>query len=113
MTLTWLLVAAAAVTVWSLGWSFVARKLSNEERPLPWRVDASEALLVTMFASLWFDSLGHGAWWVLFLVLACLVEGPVRLRHQGDRPDAVPVWRAVLLGAVRWLGAGLILSLLL
>lgn len=113
MTLTWLLVAAAAVTAWSLAWSFAARKLLQDERPLPWRVDASESLLVTMFASLWFQSLGHGAWWVLFLVLALLVEGPVRLRHQGDRPDGVPVWRAVVLGAIRWLGAGLILSLLL
>lgn len=113
MTLTWLLVAAAAVTAWSLALSFAARKMAKSDRPLPWRVDASEALLVTMFASLWFGSLGHGAWWVLFLVIAFLVEGPVRLRHQGDRPDDVPVWRAVLLGAVRWLGAGLILSLIL
>jgi hypothetical protein len=33
-----------------------------------------EAALLTLIASLWFDSLGSGAWWVLFLLFGLLVS---------------------------------------
>jgi hypothetical protein len=42
-----------------------------------WRV--AEAGVVTLFASLWFDSLGAGGWWLLFLLLGLLVAFPRRL----------------------------------
>ena len=42
-----------------------------------WR--AAEAAIVTLFASLWFDSLGAGGWWLLFLLLGLLVAFPRRL----------------------------------
>ena len=42
-----------------------------------WRL--AEALVVTLFASLWFDSLGAGGWWLLFLLVGLLVAFPRRL----------------------------------
>ena len=32
-----------------------------------------EAALLTLIASLWFDSLGSGQWWLLFLLIGALV----------------------------------------
>ncbi len=37
-----------------------------------------EAVVVTLLASLWFDSLGSGGWWLLFLLIGLLVAYPVR-----------------------------------
>lgn len=42
-----------------------------------WRL--AEAGVVTLFASLWFDSLGAGQWWLPFLLVALLVAFPRRL----------------------------------
>jgi len=42
-----------------------------------WRV--AEAGVVTLLASLWFDSLGAGGWWLLFLLIGLLVAFPRRL----------------------------------
>lgn len=39
---------------------------------LLWR--ALEAAAVTLFASLWFDSLGHGGWWLVFLLVGLMVS---------------------------------------
>ena len=36
-----------------------------------------EALLVTLLASLWFDSLGSGGWWLLFLLIGALMTTPM------------------------------------
>src|SRR5438876_11776227 len=33
-----------------------------------------EAAAVTLFASLWFDSLGHGGWWLLFSLVGLIVS---------------------------------------
>ena len=35
-----------------------------------------EALLITLLGSLWFDSLGSGGWWLLFLLVGALVTLP-------------------------------------
>ena len=35
-----------------------------------------QALLVTLLASLWFDSLGSGEWWLLFLLIGALMTSP-------------------------------------
>jgi hypothetical protein len=40
---------------------------------------AGEAAVLTLFASLWFDSLGSGGWLLLFLLLGLLVAFPIRL----------------------------------
>ena len=42
-----------------------------------WRL--AEAGIVTLFASLWFDSLGAGGWWLLFFLVGLLVAFPRRL----------------------------------
>jgi hypothetical protein len=42
-----------------------------------WRV--AEAGVVTLFAALWFDSLGAGEWWLLFILVGLLVAFPRRL----------------------------------
>lgn len=42
-----------------------------------WRL--AEAGVVTLFASLWFDSLGSGGWVLLFLLVGLLVAFPRRL----------------------------------
>jgi hypothetical protein len=42
-----------------------------------WRL--GEATVVTLFASLWFDTLGAGEWWLLFLLVGLLVAFPRRL----------------------------------
>ena len=44
---------------------------------LGWRL--AEAGVVTLFASLWFDSLGAGGWWLLFFLVGLLVAFPRRL----------------------------------
>ena len=70
-----------------------------------------EALLVTLLASLWFDSLGHGGWWLLFLLLGVLVGFPTRLRELES--GTLPAPRAMLLGLIdagRYVGAGAMLA---
>lgn len=42
-----------------------------------WRF--AEAGVLTLFASLWLDSLGSGGWWLLFTLLGLLVAFPRRL----------------------------------
>ena len=42
-----------------------------------WR--AAEAAVVTLFAALWFDSLGAGGWWLVFFLVGLLVAFPRRL----------------------------------
>jgi hypothetical protein len=68
-------------------------------------------LVLTLFASLWFDSLGSGGWWLLFLLVGILVVVPEGLRSVG-RPDVPP--KALIVGAcadlARYLVAGAILS---
>jgi hypothetical protein len=113
VSLVQLVIAALAVTAWYLAWSFAARKLRPELPAPSYFLEGAEAVLLTMFGALWFASLGHGGWWVLFLVVGLLTEGPIRLRHRSDHPGEPLPWRATLLGTLRILGAGAILSLLL
>jgi hypothetical protein len=45
-----------------------------EDSLLRWRL--VEAALLTLFASLWFDSLGSGGWWLLFALVGALATIP-------------------------------------
>ena len=113
MSLARLVLAALAVTAWFVAWIFAARRLRPDPRPPRFLPEGAEAILLTMFASLWFASLGHGGWWVLFAVVGLLVEGPIRQRHLDELPAKPQPWRPLLLGTLRILGAGAILSVLL
>ena len=113
MTLGHLLIAAAAVAAWFIGWGWmVARTGLGTARGRP-ADDAIESAFLTMFAALWFASLGHGGWWVLFGVVAVLIEGPVRRRHRTGIPATTGAWREAVLGVARMMGAGALLSILL
>lgn len=59
---------------------------------LKWRL--VEAALLTLFASLWFDSLGSGGWWLLFLLVGALATIPTWLIRADGEPR-----RAQLVGA--------------
>lgn len=71
----------------------------------------AEAGVVTLFASLWFDSLGHGGWWLLFFLLGLLAASPVRLRrlglHDQSRRSEL-VW--AFADTARYVGAGAMLA---
>ncbi len=47
-----------------------------------WPGAAFEALVLTLIAALWFGSLGHGGWVVLFLLLGALPAGDRWLRRR-------------------------------
>lgn len=111
MTLGRLVLACVPVALW---FAAVAGVLER------WRVDrrlggrlarsGAEALAATLLASLWFDSLGHGGWWLVFLLIGVLAGLP-RLRHAAE--TAAPARRAVWLGlldAARYVVAGGILA---
>ena len=70
-----------------------------------------EAVVVTLLASLWFDSLGSGGWWLLFLLIGLLVAYPVR--WQRLTTAATERRRELLAGLVdtaRYVVAGAILA---
>ncbi len=60
---------------------------------LKWRL--VEAALLTLFASLWFDSLGSGSWWLLFALVGALATIPTWL----PRPERAVPNRVLLVGA--------------
>ncbi len=61
---------------------FVTAPVPAVKALLKWRL--VEAGLLTLFASLWFDSLGSGGWWLLFLLVGGLATIPTWLppRHE-------------------------------
>jgi len=70
-----------------------------------WR--SLEAAVTTLFASLWFDSLGSGGWWLVFLLVGLLVGFAGRLPEEGFTMPRDPlllglrdVARYVLAGAI-------------
>lgn len=115
MPLPRLLLAWLLVTLWfvlwhegrlGLGGSAVERS-HQVSRGTEWLAAILEALFLTLFASLWFASLGHGGWLLLFLLVAILVEVPLRLRQH--RSPILP-WREVALGVIRIIVAGGLLA---
>ena len=84
LIVAWLPVAALFAIAPPLGYRWDLP--SEKQRPLVWNYNrwecgwrAVEAAILTLFASLWFDSLGSGGWWLLFLLLGLLVAFPRRL----------------------------------
>lgn len=105
MTLGRLALAWLPVAVWFLGLDWTARYFPNtaDAAAPPVRPNyrlAGEAVLVTLFASLWFDTLGTGGWWVLFLLVGAIAAGLPRR----------PPWRAALIDVGRYVVAGALLA---
>jgi hypothetical protein len=70
-----------------------------------------EALMLTLLAALWFGSLGHGGWWLLFGLLGVLVAGAERgLRLAFLRSAGRPEMVGFLIGVGRYLAAGALLA---
>lgn len=83
LLLAWLPVAALFALTPPVGYRWDA---PPDERYLVWSFNrweigwrVAEAGVVTLFASLWFDSLGAGAWWLPFFLVGLLVAFPRRL----------------------------------
>jgi len=116
MGLSRLLLAWALVWLWFAGWQLVRARVAGTESGDPaspmrglLRLGV-EALLLTLFAGLWFGSLGSGGWLLLFFLTGALVEIPLRLRLT---PSAPFPWAEVALGLVRMAAAGGIYSAIL
>jgi hypothetical protein len=114
MTLGRLLIAWVAVAIWFCVATIAMTKLGEmpssgvPTRLLKWRL--VEAALLTLIASLWFDSLGSGGWWLLFLLIGALVAFPAWFR---PRPADVPA-RVLVINTVadvaRYAVAGALLA---
>lgn len=87
-------VATAIVVARSMPLQPVEDPVGTRNRVLRWRL--IEAGLLTLIASLWFDSLGSGEWWLLFLLIGALVAFPAWFR---PRPAEVP-WRVLVANSV-------------
>lgn len=116
MVFTRIILGWAAVTALFTLWRMAERRLKQRPGPAPdgYRTgilgDAIEGLLLTLFAGLWFGSLGSGGALLLFLLVGALMEIPARLRSQS--PSGVP-WKAVLTGIIRIVLAGVVLGLVM
>jgi len=128
LILAWLPVAVLFAVVGGLGvrfYSFAQREPQEStqvegriwvftKRDVLWR--SAEALVATLLASLWFDSLGHGGWWLLFLLVGLLVALP---GLQGSPAPLAGAWwgreRFVLAlrEVARYVGAGALLAWML
>ncbi len=109
LVLAWIVVAAWFVIA-TLG---IPRLIGWLPDPAPralWKWPIAEAGLVTLFASLWFDSLGSGGWWLLFALVGALATFPKWL----PGPEKAVPNRVLLVGAcadlVRYEIAGAILA---
>jgi hypothetical protein len=119
MTLLRLVLGWAAVTAWFFLFELIEQRIVG---PPPaagrfragWRVYLADALLVTLFGALWFASLGHGGWVLLFLMVGLLLEGPGRFRDGSGTVDlsGKGLFRLVP-GLARIVIAGGILALLM
>lgn len=75
-----ILLAWVVVGAWLAVWAFGERRVTGAQVPSAAELAplAGEALLLALFAGLWFGSLGSGGWWLVFLLLGGLMAWPVR-----------------------------------
>ena len=88
--------AWAVVAAWLVAWDMVERRFASargSRAPLWW--SAGEAALLTLFAALWFGSLGAGGWGLVFLLVGALREWP-----PDTAVGAVRVARVVVAGGI-------------
>jgi len=72
-----------------------------------WLPATAEALVLTLLAALWFGSLGHGGWVLVFLMLGALAGGGDRwLRHRLLGTPAGAELKLFAAGLLKYLLAG-------
>jgi len=102
----------ALVALLFLAWDRLAHRVAPPSTPPSFSARLTpavvESLLLSLFAGLWFGSLGSGGALLLFLVVGLLMEIPHRLRRRDSEPIS---WKAVLAGLIRIELAGMVLSL--
>jgi hypothetical protein len=101
--------ASLSVAVLFVGYGWVAglRKRGNAVAL------AAEALALTLLGTLWFASLGHGGWVLVFLLLGLVVSAARIAAGPGDPPGARTPWlRATVLSTIRYVAAGALLFLI-
>lgn len=115
MVFTRVVLGWAAVTLSLVIWGAAERRLrqASDLSGHPVRaglvVPAIEGLLLTLFAGLWFGSLGSGGAVLLFLLVGALMEIPHRLRGA---PNGA-LWKATVIGILRIVLAGMVLRLVM
>ena len=92
-----ILLAWVVVGAWLAIWAFAERRVTAARAPSAAELTplAGEALLLALFAGLWFGSLGSGGWWLVFLLLGGLMAWPVR-----SLAGAAHIIRVVVAGAL-------------
>jgi hypothetical protein len=112
MAFSRILIGFVAVTVLFLLYREIERRYLAPPGATPAGLGALaiEGGLLTLFAGLWFGSLGAGGAPLLFLLVGALMELPVRLRNRPT--DGLP-WKQVLGGIARIVAAGEVLWLVL
>ena len=110
--MTRLALAWALVALWfgAVAWLLERRQSVSGQAELRLLRSGAEAIVATLIASLWFDTLGHGGWWVLFALLGLLVGVPLRLREveSGVAPTNLAAL-LVMADAGRYVAAGALL----
>jgi hypothetical protein len=75
---------------------------------------SAEALVLTLFAALWFGSLGKGGWLLVFLLTGLLASGVERwIGAVSQGTPLKPLLRPTLLATIRYAIAGGLLALIL
>ena len=116
MAFTRIVLGWALVTLLFALWKVAERRVKQTPGPAApaFKADltahAIEGLLLTLFAGLWFGSLGSGGAVLLFLVVGMLMEIPARLRSH---PVGGLPWKQILVALVRIVAAGVLLGLVL
>jgi hypothetical protein len=122
VTLTRLVLAWLLVAVWFVMASFAlpivlaalarpadaAAAVGIPLPPLKWR--PVEAALLTLFASLWFDSLGSAGWWLVFLLVGALATLPLWLRTRPEQPPRPTLIAGACVDLARYVVAGALLA---
>lgn len=102
------MVAFVLVAALFTGAAFLAVRTMNKR---VMTAAAGEAFVLTLLGALWFGSLGHGGWLLLFVLLGLLVAGAERgLRFALLRSAEGFGWTGFLLGVGRYVAAGALLS---
>lgn len=119
MSLTRIVLAWLATGAWFALADVALTRLRGQPSPTrgtpPRWLPAVEGALFTLFGALWFGSYGpgRGGWILLFVLLALLLELPVRLRDGVQRSQPRGLAAAVAVSALRWIVAGGILAAVL